>query len=76
MKFENVILSLEFFNFQKEQCNFCVMKKAMVNKIKNVPMKKGKNSQFGKSIPYMVFTKNVGAGAGVKSQRIGEHHCF
>ena len=72
MKFENVILSLEFFNFQKEQCNFCVMKKAMVNKIKNVPMKKGKNSQFGK----MVFTKNVDAGAGIRSQRIGEHNCF
>ena len=37
-------------------------------------MKKGKNIQFGKIIPYMVFTKNVGAG--VKSQRIGEHNCF
>ena len=42
-------------------------------------MKKGKNFQFGKIIPYMVLTNNVGAGAGagVKSnnQRIGEHNC-
>ena len=54
------------------------MKKAMVNKILNVPMKKGENSQFGKIIPYMVLTNNVGSGAGVKSsnQRIGEHNCF
>ena len=53
------------------------MKKAMVNKIQaECTMKKGKNSQFGKIIPYTVFTKNVGAGAGVKSQRIGEPHCF
>ena len=50
------------------------MKKAMVDKIKNVPWKRGKKIQFGKIIPYMVFTKNVGAG--VKSQRIGEHNCF
>ena len=47
----------------------------MVDKVKNV-MKKGKNSQFGKIIPYMVFTKNVGAGADVKSQRCGEHNCL
>ena len=45
------------------------MKKAMVNKIQaECTMKKGKNSQFGKIIPYMVFTKNVGAGAGVKTK--------
>ena len=30
-------------------------------------MKTGKISQVGKIIPYIVFTINVGAGAGVKS---------
>ena len=39
---------------------------------------KEKNYQYEKNILYMVFTKDVGAGAGVKSayQRIGECTCF
>ena len=41
-------------------------------------MIKGKNSPFGKIIRYVVFTKDVGAGAGVKStyQRIEEFTWF
>ena len=50
------------------------MKKAMVNKnVQNVPSKRGKIPNLEKLYPIcMVFTKNVGTGAGVKSnyQRI------
>ena len=51
-------------------------KKAMVDKIKNVPWKRGKISNLEKLYPIWYSQKNVGVGADVKSQRCGEHKCF